>query len=75
MARYIDIDNLEVDKYVTIWDCNCSDYGRKTVMAVDDSASPHLVQSEANPASQLRCPPKHISRPEEPQAHRMAYLL
>lgn len=36
MSRYIDIDNIEVDKYVTVWDCNCSEYGRQTVMAVDD---------------------------------------
>ena len=36
MARYIEIDNLEVADYVTVWDCNCSEYGKQTVMAVDD---------------------------------------
>lgn len=36
MARYIDVDNIDVDKYVTVWDCNCSEYGKQTVMAVDD---------------------------------------
>ena len=36
MARYIEIDNLEVAEYITVWDCNCSEYGKQTVMAVDD---------------------------------------
>ena len=35
MARYIDAD-LEVSKYVTVWDCDCSEFGKQTVMAVDD---------------------------------------
>jgi hypothetical protein len=35
MARYIDAD-VEVSKYVTVWDCDCSDFGEQTVMAVDD---------------------------------------
>lgn len=26
----------DVSKYITIWDCNCSEFGRQTVMAVDD---------------------------------------
>ena len=36
MPRYIEIDNLEVSDYVTVWDCDCSEFGRQTVMAVDD---------------------------------------
>ena len=36
MAKYVEIDNLEVGDYVTIWDCNCSEFGKQTVMAVDD---------------------------------------
>lgn len=35
MARYIDAD-LEVSDYVTVWDCDCSEFGKQTVMAVDD---------------------------------------
>lgn len=35
MPRYIDAD-LEVSKYVTVWDCDCSEFGKQTVMAVDD---------------------------------------
>lgn len=35
MPRYIDAD-LEVPKYVTVWDCECSEFGKQTVMAVDD---------------------------------------
>lgn len=35
MARYIDVD-MNVSKYVTVWDCNCSEFGKQTVMAVDD---------------------------------------
>ena len=36
MAEYVRVDNLEVSDYVTVWDCNCSEYGKQTVMAVDD---------------------------------------
>ena len=36
MARYVNIDDLEVSDYVTVWECNCSEFGRQTVMAVDD---------------------------------------
>jgi hypothetical protein len=35
MARYIDAD-VEVSDYVTVWDCDCSEFGKQTVMAVDD---------------------------------------
>ena len=35
MARYIDVD-MDVSNYVTVWDCNCSEFGKQTVMAVDD---------------------------------------
>ena len=38
MARYIDvdIDNLQVSDYIEVWNCNCSENGEQTVMAVDD---------------------------------------
>lgn len=36
MAKYIKIDNLDVSDYITVWECNCSEYGKQTVMAVDD---------------------------------------
>lgn len=26
----------DISNYITIWDCNCSEFGRQTVMAVDD---------------------------------------
>lgn len=35
MARYIDVD-MDVSNYVTVWDCDCSEFGKQTVMAVDD---------------------------------------
>ena len=33
--RYVEVNNLEVGNYVTIWDVD-GEYGRQTVMAVDD---------------------------------------
>lgn len=36
MAEYIRVDDLEVSDYVTVWECDCSEYGKQTVMAVDD---------------------------------------
>ena len=36
MPRYLEIDDVEVSDYVTVWDCNCSEFGKQTVMAVDD---------------------------------------
>lgn len=36
MSRYIRVDNLEAADYITVWDCDCSEYGEQTVMAVDD---------------------------------------
>ena len=36
MGKYVDIENTNVHDYVTTWDCNCSEYGRQRVMAVDD---------------------------------------
>lgn len=36
MGKYIDIENINAYDYVTTWDCNCSEYGRQRVMAVDD---------------------------------------
>lgn len=26
----------DASKYITVWDCNCSEFGKQTVMAVDD---------------------------------------
>ena len=34
-GRLIDAD-ADPSEYVTIWDCECSEFGRQTVMAVDD---------------------------------------
>lgn len=36
MPRYVNVDNLEVSNYVTVWDCNCSEFGKQTVVSVDD---------------------------------------
>ena len=34
-GRLIDAD-ADPSEYVTVWDCECSEFGRQTVMAVDD---------------------------------------
>lgn len=34
--KYVEVNNLEVSDYVTVWGCNCSEYGKQTVMAADD---------------------------------------
>lgn len=34
-GRLIDADE-DTSNYVTIWDCDCSEFGKQTVMAVDD---------------------------------------
>lgn len=36
-GRLIDAD-ADPSEYVTVWDCECSEFGRQTVMAVDDLA-------------------------------------
>lgn len=36
-GRLIDGD-ADPNEYVTVWDCDCSEFGRQTVMAVDDLA-------------------------------------
>lgn len=36
MPRYVEVENLEVSDYVTVWDCNCSEFGKQLVMAIDD---------------------------------------
>ena len=36
MPRYVEVENLKVSDYVTVWDCNCSEFGKQLVMAVDD---------------------------------------
>ena len=30
--------NFDPREYVTVWECNCSEFGKQTVMAVDDLA-------------------------------------
>lgn len=37
--RYVEVENLEVSDYITVWDCNCSEFGKQLVMAVDDLQS------------------------------------
>ena len=49
MPRYIDAD-IEVSDYVTVWDCDCSEFGRQTVMAVDDLE--YLPTSDVVPKSE-----------------------
>lgn len=45
-GRLIDAD-CDANNYVTVWDCNCSDYGRQTVMAVDDLRYlPTIIEAE-----------------------------
>ena len=34
-GRLVDADE-DVSNYITVWDCNCSEFGKQTVMAVDD---------------------------------------
>ncbi|MBQ1789269.1 MAG: hypothetical protein II008_03755 [Oscillospiraceae bacterium] len=34
-GRLIDVDKDPSD-YITVWDCDCSEFGKQTVMAVDD---------------------------------------
>ena len=34
MSKYVEMENLEVGDYITIWDCKCSEFGRQTVMDV-----------------------------------------
>lgn len=33
--RLIDTD-IDVSKYITTWKCDCSEYGKQYVMAIDD---------------------------------------
>ena len=51
MPRYVDIDDVEVSDYVTVWDCNCSEFGRQTVMAVDDLQ--YLPTADVVPKSEV----------------------
>lgn len=37
--RYVEVENLEVSDYITVWDCNCSEFEKQLVMAVDDLQS------------------------------------
>lgn len=36
MSKYVDVENINVSDYVTVWECNCSEYGKQEVMAIDD---------------------------------------
>lgn len=36
----------EVEKYITVWICNCSELGEQTVMAVDDLQYLPLVEEK-----------------------------
>ena len=45
-GRLVDSEE-DASKYITIWDCNCSEFGRQTVMAVEDlKYLPTIVQAE-----------------------------
>ena len=50
MARYIDED-LDVSKYATVWDCDCSEFGRQSVMSVDDLQ--YLPSADVVPRAEL----------------------
>ena len=51
MPRYVEIDDVEVSDYVTVWDCNCSEFGKQTVMAVDDLQ--YLPTADVVPKSEV----------------------
>ena len=36
MSKYVDVENINVSDYVTVWECSCSEYGKQEVMAIDD---------------------------------------
>lgn len=36
MSKYLDIENVNVSDFVIVWECNCSEYGKQEVMAIDD---------------------------------------
>lgn len=36
MSKFIDVKNLNVRDYVTTWECTCSEFGKQSVMAIDD---------------------------------------
>ena len=38
---------VDVGDYVTVWDCNCSEFGKQRVMAVDDLGYlPTIIEAE-----------------------------
>jgi len=46
-GRLVDADE-DVSNYITVWDCKCSEFGKQTVMAVDDlKYLPTIVPAEA----------------------------
>lgn len=51
MPRYVEIDDVEVSDYVTVWDCNCSEFGKQTVVAVDDLQ--YLPTADVVPKSEV----------------------
>lgn len=45
-GRLVDADE-DVSNYITVWDCKCSEFGKQTVMAVDDMKYlPTIVPAE-----------------------------
>ena len=45
-GRLVDADE-DVSNYITVWDCNCSEFGKQTVMSVDDMQYlPTIVPAE-----------------------------
>lgn len=45
-GRLIDAD-ADSSEYVTVWDCDCSEFGKQTVMAVDDlNYLPTIIPAE-----------------------------
>ena len=45
-GRLVDAEE-DVSNYITVWDCNCSEFGRQTVMAVEDlQYLPTIVPAE-----------------------------
>lgn len=45
-GRLIDADD-DPSEYVTVWDCECSEFGKQTVMSVDDLAYlPTIITGE-----------------------------
>ena len=59
MGKYIDVENIDAHEYVATWNCNCSEYGRQRVMAIDDINYLPTVDAEVV----VRCKNCKFSRP------------